>query len=124
MAIQVTINGVTGTSPYDVYVCQFDGTGCFYINTITDSQIPYTFDIPSPYDNSNEYQLKVVDNSNCVLTGTSQLFATPTPTPTNTPTKTPTPTPTSTGIVLTPSTTPTNTNTPTTTPTPTSTGIV
>jgi hypothetical protein len=88
MAIQVTINGLTGTSPYDVYICQFDGTGCFYIDRITTSEIPYTFNIPSPYDNSDEYVLKVVDASNCVLTGTSLIYFTPTPTPT--PTTTPT----------------------------------
>lgn len=72
MSIQVNINSITGTSPYDIYICQIDGTNCFYIDRINDTQLPYTFDIPSPYDNSDEYLLKVIDSSNCVLTGTTE----------------------------------------------------
>ncbi len=54
MAIQVTINGITGQSPYDIYICQSNGTGCFYIST-TSVVTPYVFDIPAPYNNSFAY---------------------------------------------------------------------
>lgn len=67
MALQVTINSITGQSPYDVYICQTGGTGCFYISTI--SSAPYVFDIPPPYDSSTVYMLKVIDNIGCVITG-------------------------------------------------------
>lgn len=67
MAVQVTINGITGTSPYDVYICQSNGTGCFYISTIT--SLPYVFDIPEPYNTATSYMLKVIDANNCVVTG-------------------------------------------------------
>jgi hypothetical protein len=67
MAVQVTINGITGQSPFDIYICQSDGTGCFYMTTI--STMPYVFDIPSPQDTSLSYMLKVIDNNNCVVTG-------------------------------------------------------
>jgi hypothetical protein len=67
MAVQVTINGITGQSPFDIYICQSDGTGCFYMTTIL--TMPYVFDIPSPQDTSLSYMLKVVDNNNCVVTG-------------------------------------------------------
>jgi hypothetical protein len=67
MAVQVTINGITGQSPFDIYICQSDGTGCFYMTTI--SITPYVFDIPSPQDTSLSYMLKVIDNNNCVVTG-------------------------------------------------------
>lgn len=67
MAVQVTINNITGSSPYDVYICQSNGTGCFFISTIT--TLPYVFDIPEPYNTSTSYQLKVVDANNCVITG-------------------------------------------------------
>lgn len=67
MAVQVTINSITGQSPYDVYICQSNGTGCFYISTIT--SLPYVFDIPEPYNTSTSYQLKVIDSNNCVITG-------------------------------------------------------
>jgi hypothetical protein len=47
MGVQVTINNITGQTPYDIYVCQVDGSGCFYISTIGPT-FPYVFDIPSP----------------------------------------------------------------------------
>jgi hypothetical protein len=67
MALQVTINDITGVTPFDIYICQSDGTGCFYMTTI--SSTPYVFDIPVPYDTSIEYMLKVVDRNGCVITG-------------------------------------------------------
>lgn len=67
MAIQVTISSITGQSPYDIYVCQANGTGCFYYSTT--STIPYIFDIPAPYNTSASYMLKVVDSNNCVISG-------------------------------------------------------
>jgi hypothetical protein len=112
MAIQVTINDITGVTPYDIYVCQGDGTGCFYMATIP--TVPYVFDIPSPYDSSTQYMLKVIDNNGCVITGIEDVVICTTPTNTPTVTTTPTNTPTVT-------TTPTNTPTVTTTPTNTST---
>jgi hypothetical protein len=67
MAVQVTINNITGQTPYDVYVCQSDGTGCFYISTI--STTPYVFDIPAPNNVSTSYMLKIIDANNCIITG-------------------------------------------------------
>jgi hypothetical protein len=72
MAVQVTISSITGQSPYDVYICQSNGSGCFYISTITTT--PYVFDIPSPYDTSSSYQLKVVDANNCTITGVENVI--------------------------------------------------
>ena len=105
MAVQVTINSITGQSPFDIYICQSSGTGCFYITTI--STTSYVFDIPAPYDTSSSYMLKVVDDNGCIISGVESVYpeTTLTPTPTNTPTPTKTPT-------NTPSVTPTNTNTP------------
>jgi hypothetical protein len=67
MAVQVTIDSITGTSPFDIYICQSNGSGCFYIATI--SSLPYVFDIPEPYNTATAYMLKVVDTNNCVVTG-------------------------------------------------------
>ena len=70
MAVQVSISQITGaTEPYDIYICQSAGTNCFYITTINDSQLPYVFDIPVPYDTSVSYMLKVIDNLGCTATG-------------------------------------------------------
>ena len=71
MALQVTINSITGQSPYDVYICQTGGTGCFYISTI--SSTPYVFDIPAPYNVSPNYMVKAIDANNCVISGTSTI---------------------------------------------------
>jgi len=69
MAVLVTINSVTGHTPYDVYICQSNGSNCFYMTTT--STIPYVFDIPAPYNTSPSYMLKVIDSNNCVIIGTT-----------------------------------------------------
>lgn len=129
MAVQITIYNITGQSPYDVYVCQANGTGCFYMTTI--QSVPYTFEIPAPYNNATSYMLKLIDDNNCVITSVQEVSlcdTTPSPTPavTSTPTNTPTTTSTPTNtITQTPSMTigssPFPTTTPTQTPTNTST---
>jgi hypothetical protein len=73
MAIKVTISDITGASPYDVYICQVDGTSCFYIDTVSDIQLPFEFDIPAPNNTATQYMLKVIDNNNCTITGTSTV---------------------------------------------------
>jgi len=92
----------------------------------TISSAPYIFDIPSPYNTSDAYMLKIIDNNGCTITGIEPVTTcpdvTPTITPTNTQTPTNTPTQTSTPTV-TPTVTPTTTLTPTPglSPSPTST---
>ena len=71
MAVQVTINSITGQSPYDVYICQSKGAGCFYMATIEST--PYIFDIPEPYNSSLSYMLKVIDSNNCIISGTTTV---------------------------------------------------
>ena len=114
MAIQVSIYTITGQSPYDIYICQTGGTGCFYMATT--SSTPYVFDIPAPYNTSDAYMLKIIDDNGCVITGISSVEPCVSVTPTVTPTNTVTPTVTPTNTV-TPTVTPTNTVTPTITPT-------
>ena len=67
MAVQLTIDSITGQSPYDIYICQTGGTSCFYMTTI--SSVPYVFDIPAPYNTSSAYMLKIIDNNQCIITG-------------------------------------------------------
>ena len=118
MDIQVTINNITGETPYEIYLCQGDGTGCFYMATI--STLPYVFNIPPPYNSSLQYMLKIIDNNGCIITGVENVDMGITPTPTITNTQTPTNTPTNTASnTPTPTQTATNTRTPTPTRTPT-----
>ena len=69
MSLLVTINSITGQSPYNIYICQPDGSGCFYIDNTT--TLPFDFTIPYPYDNLNQYMIKIIDNNDCVITGTT-----------------------------------------------------
>ena len=123
MTLKVTIDSITGQTPYNVYLCQPDGSGCIFITTI--SSAPYEFDVPPPYNNVSTYLLKLIDANGCIITTiistipvTPTITPTQTPTNTETPTQTPTQTPTPTVTMgITPTQTPTNTETPTQTPT-------
>lgn len=67
MSVEVQINGITGQSPFDIYICQSGGTNCFYINRITDTT--YNFMIPKPYDISVAYMLKIIDGNGSIISG-------------------------------------------------------
>lgn len=67
MPVQVNINGITGQSPFDIYVCQQDGSGCFYMTTTSNTSLSFT--IPTPYDESQSYMVKVIDSNDCIITG-------------------------------------------------------
>ena len=59
----IQINSLSGTSPFDIYVCDQTITYCFFVSAITSS--PYVFDVPPPLDQSTPIILKVVDSNNC-----------------------------------------------------------
>lgn len=71
MRLTINITAVTGSSPYDIYICQSGGTGCFYIDTT--NTIPYEFQIPVPYDTSTSYMVKIIDGEGCVITNTQSI---------------------------------------------------
>ena len=75
MALQVTINNITGQAPYDIYICQTGGKSCFYMTTIISA--PYSFDIPAPYNTSEAYMLKVIDSIGCITTGIESVTICP-----------------------------------------------
>lgn len=124
MSQQVTITSVTANTPVEIFYCDSTSGSCVYVSTV--SVFPYTFDVPSPY-NETDFVIKIEDVNGCVdgdivyitPTPTSSVTPTMTQTPTNTASSTQTPTVTPT-VTQTPSTTitttPTNTPTPTTTP--------
>lgn len=64
MPIDVTINNISGASPYDVYLCNNSVSICVYIDTI--SSLPYVFEVPFPMSNDTDFNLKIVDNNGCV----------------------------------------------------------
>jgi len=67
MAIQITIDSiVSGTSPYNVWVCDGCGTSasCQYINTFSTSA--FTFTLPAVFETYPAYYVKIIDSNNCV----------------------------------------------------------
>jgi hypothetical protein len=66
MPTTVTITNLTGSSPYDVWVCDTTLTTCVYVSTFT--SIPYTFDVPYIYSSLTEFVVKIVDNNDCIKT--------------------------------------------------------
>lgn len=64
MPIDITINNITGASPYDVYVCDDPVSTCIYIDTI--SILPYQFEVPNIMSSNTVFNLKIVDNNGCL----------------------------------------------------------
>jgi hypothetical protein len=53
MPTNITINNITGSSPFDV-------------DTV--STLPYSFDVPIILEGLMSYSLKIVDDNNCSIT--------------------------------------------------------
>jgi hypothetical protein len=65
MSTLVTINSITsGTSNYDVWVCDTCYGTCQYIDTITAA--PYSFVLPPIYETYPSYVIKVIDDNGCI----------------------------------------------------------
>lgn len=77
----VQITSVTGTSPYDVYVCDITNTFCYVVTT--NVTIPYNFYVPAPLDDVSQLIVKLVDSLGCEI---FEPYQCPTPTPTPSPT--------------------------------------
>ncbi len=66
MTTEVTINNITGASPYDVYICDSSQITCVYISTITST--PFMFNIPVLLEGQTSYVLKIIDDNGCQIT--------------------------------------------------------
>lgn len=67
MPNQVTISTLNGSPNFNVYVCDLNITNCVYISTITLGQIPYSFNVPFPYNILSSVYVKIVDDDGCVI---------------------------------------------------------
>lgn len=67
MGRQYTINYITGTPEYNVYICDSTGLNCVYLSTIDNYDLPYTQEIPAPYDNMSSFIIKIVDINGCTI---------------------------------------------------------
>lgn len=59
----VQINSLSGTAPFDLYVCDQTISYCFFVASISGS--PYTFNVPPPLDSTTPIILKIIDANNC-----------------------------------------------------------
>jgi len=59
----VQITSISGTPPYDIYVCDQTISYCYFVANISGSS--YTFNVPSPLDLTTPIIIKVIDSNNC-----------------------------------------------------------
>ena len=67
MPIDITINNITGATPYDVYICDTGNTTCIFVNTINSGSLPYTFKVPLIFESLPGFNIKVIDNIDCII---------------------------------------------------------
>jgi len=68
----ITIDTITGLSPYNVYVCDDDTYNqCTWIDEI--SSAPYSFPLPYPYNTSCDVFIKIIDDNGCEMINTINI---------------------------------------------------
>lgn len=65
MPTEITINGITGLSPFNIYVCDPTNTVCVYVNELGSIDIPTTFEIPEVLSSLNIFNVKTLDKNGC-----------------------------------------------------------
>jgi hypothetical protein len=61
----IQINSISGTPPYDIYVCDITLTSCFLVSGSTVITPPLQFAVPSPLSNVTSLILKIIDSLGC-----------------------------------------------------------
>jgi hypothetical protein len=67
MPTDITINNISGSTPFDVYVCDTGYTTCIYVSTINSGDLPYTFEIPPVYNTLTNFVVRVIDDNDCYI---------------------------------------------------------
>jgi len=91
MSCQIQINSISGTSPFDIYMCDIGLTQCVYLQTETSPTYPIAITFPPTLEGATSFIIKIIDANGCEL---FYPYTQPTPTPTSSNTPTPTVTPT------------------------------
>jgi len=65
MSNQITISGINGNPPYDVYVCDITNTYCYLITGSTTIPPTLIFTVPPPLDVVDSFLLKLIDSKGC-----------------------------------------------------------
>jgi hypothetical protein len=74
MPTTITVsNIISGSTPFDIYLCMTGGTPCYFISRIEDVDLPYSFSVPTPIQELPGYDLRVTDAVGCIITGTTSI---------------------------------------------------
>lgn len=90
---QITISGITGIPPYDVYICDTTFSFCSLISGSTTIPPNIDYTLSGVFENVSPVIIKIVDSNGCEFFEIIDCPPSPTPTPSITPTPTPTTTP-------------------------------
>jgi hypothetical protein len=67
MSTNITISGLTGQSPFDIYICDSGSVVCYFVNTITNGDIPYVFEVPFIFNSLTSFNVRAIDNNDCLI---------------------------------------------------------
>lgn len=63
MSLQVTVDGLSGASPFNIWICDNPEVTCIYVDTVTGAT--FTFDVPQALIFQDDFTIKSIDNNNC-----------------------------------------------------------
>jgi len=66
MPTNIVISGVTGQSPYNVYVCDDLQVNCSWVSSF--SSVPFSFELPFIYSGAMDFAVRVTDANGCTVT--------------------------------------------------------
>lgn len=66
MSCTLQISGITGSSPYKIYVCDYTFTKCEFVGTYSEPlTYPFYISIPSSMEGSSKIIVRIDDSSGC-----------------------------------------------------------
>ena len=63
MPTNIVISGITGQSPFNVFICDDQLTNCSWVSSF--SSVPFSFNLPVIYINESDFAVKITDNNGC-----------------------------------------------------------
>ena len=80
MSCILQISGITGSSPYTIYVCDYTLYECVEIGTYSEPlNYPFDISIPDYLVSSSKIIVKIIDSSGCTKFNLYNAQVTPTP---------------------------------------------
>lgn len=67
MPTNITLSSISGSSPFNIYVCDTGYTSCIYVDTITTLGVPYVINVPVLLTSLPTVVIRVVDSNDCII---------------------------------------------------------